>query len=108
MQATVGNRTAAKGALLEHTIRRQAPQEVLILCLVTQKSMATSILNIATTETTFLPVKSTAESQYARTTNERNMVALQQVKCNRKLALVGIAAVSSSIFVGAEREELIK
>ena len=38
---------------------------------------------ITTTETTFLPVKSTAESQHARTSNERNKVALQ-VKCSWK------------------------
>ena len=77
MQATVSNRSAAEGALLEHPRSSQTPQEVLILCLVTKKSRATSILKITTTKTTFLPVKSTAESQHASTTNERNKVALQ-------------------------------
>ena len=39
---------------------------------------ATSILKITTTKTTFLPVKSTAESQHASTSNELgNKVALQ-------------------------------
>ena len=40
-------------------------------------------LKITTTETTFLPVKSTPESQHARTSNERNKVA-PQVKCSWK------------------------
>ena len=35
MQATVGIRSAAEGALLEQPRSRQTPQEVLILCLVT-------------------------------------------------------------------------
>ena len=42
-QATVSNRNAAEGALLEQPRSRQTPQEVLILCLGTQKSRATSI-----------------------------------------------------------------
>ena len=33
MQATVGNRSAAEGPLLEQLRSRQTPQEVLILCL---------------------------------------------------------------------------
>ena len=40
-------------------------------------------LKITTTETTFLPVKTTPESQHARTSNERNKVA-PQVKCSWK------------------------
>ena len=39
-----------------------------------RRRRATSVLKIATTETTFLPAKSTAKSQHARTLNERNKV----------------------------------
>ena len=69
-QVTVSNRTAAEGTLLEQPRSRQTPQEVLILCLVTWKSRATSILKITTTETISVPVKSTAESQHSRTSKE--------------------------------------
>ena len=88
-QATVSNRSEADGAVLEQPRSRQAPQEVLVLCLVTQKSRATSILKITTAETTFLPVKSTAESQHARTSNERNKLALQgKCSCRRNKSKV--------------------
>ena len=46
------------------------PKEMLIPCWVTEKSRATSFLKI-TTQLSFLPVKSTAESQHARTSIEK-------------------------------------
>ena len=61
MQATVSKRSAAEEALLEHPRSRQTLEEV----------------KITTTEATFLPMKSTAESQHAHTSNERNKVVLQ-------------------------------
>ena len=46
-------------------------KEKLIPCWVTENSRVTSVLKITTTETTFLSVKSTAESQHARTSIKR-------------------------------------
>ena len=84
-QATVSNRNTVEGALLEQPRSRQTPQEVLNDSLLRHVEITGDFdfLKITTTETTFLPVKSTAESQHARTSNERNKVA-PQVKCSWK------------------------
>ena len=76
-QATVSNHCAAEEDLLEQPRSRQTPKEVPILCLVTEKSQATSTLKITTNENHFLAC------EIARTSNERNKVALQ-VKCSWK------------------------
>ena len=79
-QATVSNRSAADRAVFEQPRNRQTPQ---ILCLVAWKSRVTSIFKDHKDGNHFLAVKSTAESQQARTPNERHKLALQ-VKCSWK------------------------
>ena len=79
--------TRAEGALLEQSRSRQTakltPGSADSLLGHVEITGDFDFLKITATEATFLLVKSTAESQHARTSNERNKVAPQE-KCSWK------------------------
>ena len=84
-QATISNRNAPEGALLEQPTQKSTntPGSADSLLRHVEITGDFDFLKITPTDTTFLPGKSTAESQHARTSNERNKVA-PQVKCSWK------------------------
>ena len=71
MQAAVGHRGARRELSLCTREVDEALKEMLIPCWVMENSQVTLILKLTTTETAFLSVKSTAESQHARASIER-------------------------------------